>query len=100
MIPDDSFWNPMETAPQDGTIIIVRYHPKDALTGRFDQTTWKVQPAQWLCDEHGKNWGWAAPHRVGSSVFALGWVPLAALAAAQKLDELAREKQATPEFDL
>lgn len=95
MIPKNG-WKSMDTAPQDGTPIMARYHPKDVIAGKFDTSTFLVHPVQWLCDERGMNWQWSTPYQQGRGAYALGWMTFEQFQAAQA-DEEAANQQA---FDL
>ncbi len=88
MIPKTG-WKPMTSAPRDGTIIIVKFRSFNAKDGK--QT---VQPAQWLCDCDGVNWGWKKPWSMGTTAYADEWMTLA------EFQERSQIEIATKEFDL
>ena len=71
-------WKSMESAPKDGTIIMVRYREFGTRDGKI-----KVQASQWLCDEVGEVWTWRAPWRPGTATHADGWMTYTEFLAAQ-----------------
>lgn len=90
MIPDKG-WKPLASAPRDGTVFIVVFHEWG------DQTKpKKVAHCQWGCNDVGDNWAWRAPHRVGTTQHADGWMTYQEFLAAQG----AAKKAVEPEFDL
>lgn len=61
-------WKDMADAPQDGTIIAVRFH-----AWNVESNPAQIQLAQWL---RGK---WCAPWQIDSMVYADGWITLGEL---------------------
>jgi hypothetical protein len=64
-------WRDMDSAPQDGTIIIVLHREFNKSQGKP-----RIQPAQWLCDHQGENPTWRMPWKMDAPVFADKWMPV------------------------
>lgn len=67
-------FQPMDTAPRDGTIIAVCYHEWDVQTNPV-----RYQMAQWLYD--GAEFAFCAPWQTDNRVWADGWMTLEKFAA-------------------
>jgi len=70
---------PMESAPRDGTIILVVSREWNNPSAAF-----QVQAAQWLCDNRGKDWRWRKPGSMGTTVHADTWFTISEFQEAQK----------------
>ena len=62
-------WRDMESAPRDGSIIAVCYHPWDDKSNPL-----KIQAAQWLTDGYGVEYKFRQPYQPDTSVYAEGWL--------------------------
>lgn len=70
-------WQPIETAPKDGTTILIAY--KSVVTGnwRYDLASWKEDPhtnLHCLCSEQGNDWSVGSYYTPYSD--AAYWMPL------------------------
>lgn len=90
MIPCEG-WNPMDSAPRAGDIVIVKFHEFND-----PKKPEQVAYAQWGCDQWGNTWAWRAPFRMGTLQYADGWMLYQDfILAAQR-----PEKKPELEFDL
>ena len=94
MIPKNG-WKDMDSAPQDGTILIARYIAWNKY-GQPDQ----IHAVQWLCDDKGQNWTWRHPWTPGRTAYAHSWMTYEEFKAAQIEEEAQSQRAASPEFDL
>lgn len=62
-------WRDMESAPRDGTIFPVCFHPWDVKTNPL-----QIQAAQWLVSAGGLNYDFRSPHQPDTTVYAKGWL--------------------------
>jgi hypothetical protein len=91
MIPKTG-WKTMDTAPTEGEIIVVKFREWNKKDGKS-----QVQPAQWLPDSNGANWGWRKPWCFGTTANADEWMTFSEFQAAQAAEEAGT---AQPAFDL
>lgn len=96
MIPTKG-WKSMDSAPRDGSIIMVKYFaynsPSEALM---------IAAAQWLPSSKGGAWRWCHPWTPDRVQFADAWMALEELLAACKAEPPPERFQKTPvqDFDL
>lgn len=94
-------WRPMEDAPRDGTVVMVRSREWNNPSAAF-----QVQPGQWLCDMKGEDWRWRLPYRQGTTIYADGWMTFEEFQQAQTEQQPAPtpdfcpQPAEVPEFDL
>lgn len=69
-------WRSMDSAPRDGSIFAVRYHPWQVKSNPA-----QVQFAQWLLPERGGGGNFCAPWQPDSHVYADAWMPFEELQA-------------------
>jgi hypothetical protein len=62
-------WRDMASAPRDGTIIAVCYHPWNIKSNPL-----KIHAAQWLVSGGGLTWEWREPYQPDTKVYADGWL--------------------------
>ena len=73
-------WQDMATAPRDGTVFAVRFHPWNNKANPP-----QVQSAQWLWTTCGG--AFCLPYQIDSRVYADGWMTFEALNALVKETE-------------